>query len=136
MKEFRRPYQNCRQNQHFICLMASLVRPNGYSHCWFCRPRSYIPLAVAYDPIPTCLGEPNLQNAIDARMKEAESVLEQALALVEEIPGEVRAEILEGPAADAILRMAETWGSDLIVMGACGRGRLPACCWAASRRKW
>lgn len=81
-------------------------------------------VVVAYDPIPTYLGEPNLQNAIDARMKEAEIVLAQALAIVGEIPGEIRAEILEGPAAEAILRVAETRGSDLIVMGSRGLGQI------------
>jgi nucleotide-binding universal stress UspA family protein len=79
---------------------------------------------IAYDPIPTYLGEPNLQNAIDARMKEAEAVLEQARTIVGKIPGEVRAEIMEGPPADAILRVAETRGSDLIVMGSRGLGQI------------
>lgn len=81
-------------------------------------------IVVAYDPIPAYLGEPNLQKAIDERMKDAEAVLNQALQVVGEIPAEVHSEILEGPAADAILRVAETRGSDLIVMGSRGLGQL------------
>ncbi len=89
-----------------------------------CTPTATLRIVIAYDPIPTYLGEPNLQNAIDARMKEAEAVLEQARTIVGKIPGEVRAEIMEGPPADAILRVAETRGSDLIVMGSRGLGQI------------
>jgi len=89
-----------------------------------CTPTATLRIVIAYDPIPTYLGEPNLQNAIDARMKEAEALLEQSLAIVGEVPGEIRTEILEGPAADAILRVAETRGSDLIVMGSRGLGQI------------
>ena len=80
-------------------------------------------IVVAYDPIPGYLGEPNLQNAIDERMKEAEAVMQQALAVIGEIPAEIHTEILEGPPADAILRVAETRQSDLIVMGSRGLGK-------------
>lgn len=81
-------------------------------------------IVIAYDPIPSYLGEPNLQSAIDERMKNSESVLGQALQVVGKIPGEIRTEILEGPAADAVLRVAETRGSDLIVMGSRGLGQI------------
>ncbi len=90
-----------------------------------CNPAAVtLRIVIAYDPIPTYLGEPNLQNAIDTRMKDAEALLEQALEIVGEIPGEIRTEILEGPAADAILRVAETRESDLIVMGSRGLGQI------------
>lgn len=81
-------------------------------------------IVVAYDPIPAYLGEPNLQKAIDARMTDAEAVLKQALKVIGEVPADVHTEILEGPAADAILRVAETRGSDLIVMGSRGLGQM------------
>ncbi|MCS6995265.1 MAG: universal stress protein [Anaerolineales bacterium] len=81
-------------------------------------------VVVAYDPLPAYLGEPNLQKAIDERMKEAETVMEQALKAIGETPAEIHTEILEGPAADAILRVAETRGSDLIVMGSRGLGQI------------
>jgi len=80
-------------------------------------------IVIAYDPIPAYLGEPNLQVAVDARMKEADAILERTLKVVGTIPGEIHTEILEGPAADAILRVAETRGSDLVVMGSRGLGQ-------------
>jgi len=81
-------------------------------------------IVVAYEPVPPYLGEPNLQTAISARLNEAERVLEKALEVVGKIPGEVHTEILEGPPAEAILDVANTRKSDLIVMGSRGLGRL------------
>lgn len=81
-------------------------------------------IVVAYDPVPPYLGEPNMQAAISGRMNEAESVIEKAIQAVGEIPGEVHTEILEGPPAEAILEVASTRNSDLIVMGSRGLGRL------------
>lgn len=81
-------------------------------------------IVVAFEPVPSYLGEPNMQVAISARMKEAETMLEKALKEVGEIPGEVHTEILEGPPAEAILEVAKTRKSDLIVMGSHGLGGL------------
>ena len=81
-------------------------------------------IVIAYEPVPPYLGEPNMQVAISARMKEAETTLQKALDAVGEIPGEIHTEILEGPAAEAILDVANTRKNDLIVMGSRGLGRL------------
>jgi nucleotide-binding universal stress UspA family protein len=81
-------------------------------------------IVVAYEPVPPYLGEPNMQTAISARMKEAETILDKALKAVGEIPGEVHTEVLEGSPAEAILDVANTRKSDLIVMGSRGLGRL------------
>ena len=81
-------------------------------------------IVVAYDPVPSYLGEPNMQAAISARMKEAETILKKAKDAVGEIPGEIHTEILEGPPAEAIIDVAKTRKSDLIVMGSRGLGRL------------
>ena len=81
-------------------------------------------IVVAFDPVPAYLGEPNLQTAISARMKEADTILQNALEAVGEIPGEVHTEILEGSPAEAILDVANTRKVDLIVMGSRGFGRL------------
>jgi nucleotide-binding universal stress UspA family protein len=81
-------------------------------------------IVVAFEPVPPYLGEPNLQVAISARLQEAEEILEKALEIVGEIPGEVHTEILEGSPAEAILDVANTRKSDLIVMGSRGLGRL------------
>ena len=81
-------------------------------------------IVIAYEAVPSYLGEPNLQAAISARLNEAEAILKRALEAVGKIPGEVHTEILEGPPAEAILDVANTRKSDLIVMGSRGLGRL------------
>lgn len=86
--------------------------------------RAIVRIVIAYEPIPSYLGEPNLQAAVDARMSAADAILKRTLNVIGKIPGEIHTEILEGPAADAILRVAETRGNDLIVMGSRGFGQL------------
>lgn len=81
-------------------------------------------IVVSYESIPPYLGEPNMQYAIDARMKDAQSVLESAMKEVGKIPGEVHTELLEGSPAETIIEVAATRQSDLIVMGSRGLGRL------------
>ena len=81
-------------------------------------------VVVAYEPVPPYLGEPNLQTAISSRLKQANEILEKALKSVGKIPGEIHTEILEGSPAEAILDVANTRKSDLIVMGSRGLGRL------------
>ncbi len=81
-------------------------------------------VVVAFDPIPSYLGEPNLSHAGAARTQEAEEIMANARALLGKIPGELHEEVLEGSAAEAILKVATTRGSDIIVMGSRGLGRL------------
>ncbi len=79
---------------------------------------------VAYDPIPPYIGDPYMQYAIDARLKDSEEILRKALDAVGEIPGEIHTELLEGSPAEAIVKVATTRQSDVIVMGSRGLGRL------------
>lgn len=79
---------------------------------------------VAYDPLPTYMGDSNLQEIISARMNHAEAIMQTALKAIGEVPGKLNREILEGPAAEAVLSVAETRGVDLIIMGTRGLGRL------------
>ncbi|MGC8856819.1 MAG: universal stress protein [Anaerolineae bacterium] len=81
-------------------------------------------IVVAYDPIPPYLGEPNLQQAIDARLDEANAILQAASQAVGEVPATVRTELIEGPAAEAIIKVATTHQSDVIVMGSRGHSGL------------
>ncbi len=76
-----------------------------------------------YDPVPDYLGEPYLQEVITKRTEAADRVMEQAQALLGELP-KVETEVLEGPAAEAILRVAQVRQVDLIVMGTRGLGQL------------
>jgi nucleotide-binding universal stress UspA family protein len=78
----------------------------------------------AYEEVPTYLGEPNLQNAIEERTNRSRAVLGEAVQQIGEIPGNLVAEPLEGSPAEVILRVAEARGIDLIVMGTRGLGQI------------
>ncbi|RMF41832.1 MAG: universal stress protein [Anaerolineae bacterium] len=86
--------------------------------------KAHIHVIAVFEPVPVFLGEPNRQSAISERLHSVETVLEEALDIVGDVPTGCDSDILEGPPAEAILRVAETRGIDLIVMGARGRGRL------------
>lgn len=81
-------------------------------------------IVVVYDFIPPYLGEPNMQYAIDARLEEADIVLKNAVKTIGNIPCEIHTELIEGPAAEAIIHVAATRKSDVIVMGSRGHGTL------------
>jgi nucleotide-binding universal stress UspA family protein len=81
-------------------------------------------VVVAYEPIPPYLGEPNLQRAIDARLKEAQQTLQKAVEAIGTTAADIHTELVEGNAAEAIIEVAKTRESDVIVMGSRGLGRL------------
>lgn len=81
-------------------------------------------VVACFDPVPSYLGQPNIQNAITARMQQAELILQPALDAIGETEEIVKTEILEGPPAEAILNVAEVRGVELIIMGTRGLGRL------------
>lgn len=85
---------------------------------------SKIWIVVCFDPIPVYLGEPNLQHALNERLKHTAEIMAPALAAMGEIPGEIIKETLEGPAAEAILNVAKVRSIDLIIMGTRGRSQL------------
>jgi nucleotide-binding universal stress UspA family protein len=81
-------------------------------------------VVACFDPVSRLLGEPDLSNLIAERMTQCESTVKQALPVIGEIPGELKTEILEGPAANAILTVAETRQVDLIIIGRRGLGQI------------
>ncbi len=81
-------------------------------------------IVVAYDFIPPYLGEPNMQFAIDARMEEAQTIMRKTVNTVGDIPCEIHTELIEGSIAQAIIEVATTRKSDVIVMGSRGLGTL------------
>jgi len=81
-------------------------------------------IVVAYDFIPPYLGEPNLQFAIEARMEEANKTMQAAINAAGDLPCEIHTEILEGSSAEAIINVATTRKSDVIVIGSRGHGTL------------
>ncbi len=81
-------------------------------------------VVVVYGYIPTYLGEPNMQAVIDARLKEANEILDSAIKAIGDIPGKIHTEVIEGTPAESIIEVSLTRGSDLIVMGSRGLGTL------------
>ncbi len=76
-------------------------------------------VVYAYDAVPEWLGEPLFEEALSRRLVHAESVVDEARALVGEVAS-LEIEVLEGPPAETILRVAEVRQADLIVMGTRG----------------
>jgi len=81
-------------------------------------------IVVAYDFIPPYLGEPNMQYAIDARIEESNKIMEAAIKVVGDLPCEIHTEFLEASPAEAIISVANTRHSDVIVIGSRGLGTL------------
>ncbi len=77
-------------------------------------------IVVAFEEIPDYLGEPNRQQVIDTRMDQANAILQKARDALGKIPGEVEAEVIEGSPAEAIIRVAKTHDTTVIVMGSRG----------------
>jgi nucleotide-binding universal stress UspA family protein len=81
-------------------------------------------VVACFEPVPTYLGESNLQTAITTHMSDADRSLQSALQEIGEIPSELNPQLLEGSPAETILSVAEVREIDLIVMGTRGLGRL------------
>ncbi len=81
-------------------------------------------IVVAYDPIPSYLGEPDMQSAINARLRESQEILQKAVEAVGKTSAEIHTGLIEGNPAEAIIEVAKTRGSDIIIMGSRGLGRL------------
>lgn len=89
-------------------------------------------LVYAWEPIGTSRGAPYLDDTIAHRIAAAEHLLAAARRYVPDLA--VEQEILEGPAAAAIVRVAKAHDADLIVMGARGLGALRSALGSVSQR--
>jgi nucleotide-binding universal stress UspA family protein len=88
------------------------------------REKARVYVVCAFPPVPTQLGKPWYDRQIVSNISRSEKVAEQAAAKLREAGIDVVIEVLEGPAADAILRVADVQNCDLIVMGTRGHGDL------------
>lgn len=82
-------------------------------------------LVTAAVPPPEWMGAPGWQRILDEERERAAELLEQAVA---QLPAGVdyTTELLEGPAAEAIVGVAEAREADEIVVGSRGLGRVRA----------
>lgn len=81
-------------------------------------------VVIAYDPFPSYLGVPNEQTAIDSRLDKANEEMEKAIREIGPISGKLTREILEGPATEAILNVANVREIELIIIGTRGHSRI------------
>ncbi len=79
---------------------------------------------TAFEPLPRDLGSPYLEELMTTRLTAGEALVREASAVLEKEGVAFEEEVLEGPAATAILDVAQTRGCDLIVMGSRGLGRV------------
>ncbi len=79
-----------------------------------------------FHPIPKEWGTPFKEQAEAHVIGAAEKTIREVRAKLVNESFEVITEMLEGPPAEAILRVAEARGCDLIVMGSRGLGELKA----------
>lgn len=78
----------------------------------------------AFEPVPTFLGEPVEDRVLGRHVAAGEEVADAAASRLREAGVDIIVEVLEGPAADAILNVANVRQCDLIVMGSRGHGAL------------
>ncbi len=84
------------------------------------RYNARVVILTAYDPIPRELGTPYLEDFIGRRLKAAEELANAATSVMKNEGITPIVEVLEGPAARAILEVVRTRDCDLIVMGSRG----------------
>jgi nucleotide-binding universal stress UspA family protein len=88
------------------------------------RDEAQVIVVYAFDPVPTYLGESWGDQVIARHVSLGEDVAKSAAQRLEKAGVDVITEVLEGPPADAILRVADVRECDLIVMGSRGHGTL------------
>ena len=83
-------------------------------------------IVTAFDPIHRYLGDEQRDAAAAKATSEAEEMAGVAARELAQHDVDATVEALEGPAADALLRVAGAQGADLVVLGSRGRGDLAA----------
>ena len=82
-------------------------------------------LVFSYEPVPRYLGSELYEDAVAQAIAHGEEVLENAAASIDD-EHSIDTDLLEGPPADAILRVVESRDADLIVIGSRGLGEIAA----------
>lgn len=96
------------------------------------RTNAKLTLVYAWEPVSAARGQPFFNDAVGQRIERGERILAAASRCIPELA--VEHEVLEGPAAAAIVRVAEAHHADLLVMGARGVGRLRSALGSVSQR--
>jgi nucleotide-binding universal stress UspA family protein len=78
----------------------------------------------AFEPVPRYVGEPMWSELVGSHVDTGREIANRAVTELEDAGVRVDTEVLQGPPAEAILRVAKTRQVDLIVMGTRGHGEL------------
>ena len=79
-------------------------------------------LLHAYQSTSDLRGNEEFNKLVAMRKGAGEDIIKDARKRMEAFSLEIEEDLLEGPAADAIVRVAETRNAELVVMGTRGRG--------------
>lgn len=96
---------------------------------------SQVIVLYAFDPVPRYLGDEQTQAIVARGTAHGTEVAEKAAEFLRAADVEFEIDVLEGPAAEAILRVAEVRQANLIVMGSRGLGGLGAMLLGSVSRK-
>jgi len=88
------------------------------------RDNAQVFVVHAFEPVPSYLGDPWRDRVTARHVLAAQDVADNEAQDLQEAGIDVSVEVLEGPPADAILRVADVRECDLIVMGSRGHGTL------------
>lgn len=81
-----------------------------------------IRIVYAFHPISKIIGSPTLEDLMQRETAQGNEIAEEAAKPLRKAGLDPHIEVLEGPPADAILRVAQVRDVDLIVMGSRGLG--------------
>jgi nucleotide-binding universal stress UspA family protein len=84
---------------------------------------SKLVVVCAFEEVPTYYGEPYFSQTIERHTAWADNVIKQTMESLGDVKIPVENTVIEGPAAEAIINVANNRGTDLIVMGARGLGQ-------------
>ena len=107
------PFDGSAHSRHALQVAADLAR---------CT-QAALRIIYVYDMLPVYLGEPNFDNLLNRVLTEANAIVKEALEQIQAQGVPATGDVLEGPAAEAILRVAEAEKLDLIVIGSRGLGQ-------------
>lgn len=85
-----------------------------------------VTVVTAFDPLPRYLGDQEMESLAGRAVAHSQDVAREAADLLRSAGITTEIDVLEGPAAQAILRAASTRDADLIVVGSRGLGDLRA----------
>jgi nucleotide-binding universal stress UspA family protein len=83
---------------------------------------SQLKVLYAFDQVPVVLGDDETARFIERAMNKGRELLAEAMLRLRDTGLNFSTDTVEGPAAEAILRVAQHEGCDLIVMGSRGLG--------------